>query len=281
MHRNYHKRQQIPGHAAFELLVGGIQLVDADARQGQADSGARFAFRERDLVAVGARGPPAFDAEASPDEQEQERAADDCTENPFASAGLHRDETSLSGEHNAEDQQHESAADVDHELHRADEFGAGQEEQAGGRAEAQRQVKRHADDVAGQQHGRPKAAGGEREHQKQERMPIERGQEEHLFHLLGGKRGGSESGYRRPLPLEEGWGEGGSCRSFTDALTRLAALATLSHGERGLGQHPVLAGFGERTAESCRRADRGTKGRHTPSRASRRQSRTRPAARNI
>ena len=41
-----------------------------------------------------------------------------------------RDERPLRREHDAEDQQHQRAADVDHQLHRADEVGPGQEEQA-------------------------------------------------------------------------------------------------------------------------------------------------------
>ena len=71
-----------------------------------------------------------------------------AAKHPLAAAGLHRDERPLGREHHAEDQQHQRAADVDHQLHRADEIGPGQEEQPGGRRQREHQVERHPHDVA-------------------------------------------------------------------------------------------------------------------------------------
>ena len=95
-------------------------------------------------------GPlPLGHAERGQHQHDQQRAAGDQADHPVAAPRLHGDEPVLRREHHAEDQQHQRAADVDQQLHRADEIGPGQEEQAGRRGQREHQIKRHPHDVAG------------------------------------------------------------------------------------------------------------------------------------
>ena len=71
----------------------------------------------------------------------------------------------MGGEHDAEDEQHERAADVDHQLHRADELGTSKKEQAGGGTEREDEIEGHADDVVGRhdRNGKPAGQPGKQE----------------------------------------------------------------------------------------------------------------------
>ena len=70
-----------------------------------------------------------------------------------AGPGLHGDERPLGGEHDAEDHQHQRAADVDEQLGGADEVGPEQEEDARGAGQGEQQPGRRADDVLRHHHG--------------------------------------------------------------------------------------------------------------------------------
>ena len=66
---------------------------------------------------------------------------------PLGRADAHVDERPLGGEHDAEDDQDQRAADVDEQLRGADEVGAEQEEDARRARQGEQQPGRGADDV--------------------------------------------------------------------------------------------------------------------------------------
>ena len=77
---------------------------------------------------------------------------------PLEAACFHRNESILGSEHHAEHEQHQRATDVDQDLHRADEIGPRQEEQARRGGQRQNQIKRHANDIGGDHDGHRKRA---------------------------------------------------------------------------------------------------------------------------
>ena len=149
MDRNDLERQQIAGHAAREEPVGLFELIGAHAQQAVV----RVAFGRRlrpwrPAERPRRRGPSRGMLNAACNSTASSAPPIDDGHDPLPAAGLHRDERAPGGEHHAEDQQHHRAADVDHQLHGAEEIGPRQEEQPGHRRQRHDQLAGHADDVA-------------------------------------------------------------------------------------------------------------------------------------
>ena len=93
--------------------------------------------------------------------------------NHCRAAGAQGDQRSAGGEHDAEDQQDQRAADVDHQLHGAEEIGPGQEEQPGHGRERDHQVDGHPHDVGGGHHGDGPRAGHQGKEQEEDTVPVD------------------------------------------------------------------------------------------------------------
>ena len=114
MHRYDHKRKDVARHASTELVVGLFKLVDPNPGQSQTQLGRSLRGRQRELVSRRIGGSPIFDTKGGGQQQLEESTADDQGENPVGTARLHGHKTLLCGEHDAENQQHERSADIDH-----------------------------------------------------------------------------------------------------------------------------------------------------------------------
>ena len=114
------------------MACGGVASLKPSNDSARSRSGCRATASVR-LARRDGRLQFADVSEADRQHGEQEHAGHQA-DGPLGGADLHVDERPLGGEHDAEDDQHERAADVDEQLRRADEVGAEQEEDAGGAA---------------------------------------------------------------------------------------------------------------------------------------------------
>ena len=114
----------------------------------------------------GGGGKPLGNTDRHGDQYGQQTAAHDKRHGPFAATGTHVDKWALGGEHHTEDQQHQCAADINHQLHGPDKIGTSQKHEAAGCRQGKNKIHGHAYHVAGEDHGQRHAARQQGEQQE-------------------------------------------------------------------------------------------------------------------
>src|ERR1700733_13911374 len=171
MHRHNFKRQQVAGTQLFSLRS---QIIQAQSEQFHADrpnsvslAGRVVALADLFYAAAGGHLCPIDHEDRRINDREQQQA-DPTGQHHLASRRANPHIRAAGGEHDAENQQHHGAADVDQELRRPDEVGPQQEEQTGRRAERNDQPEGHPRHVLTEDDGQRAAAGRGRKDQKQD-----------------------------------------------------------------------------------------------------------------
>ncbi len=150
------KRQQVRHRFAFAMHVrrhsrhgGGTGCLGLP-EQGQAERGAVGHLAVAGLVV---RQRLRLAEDQADGQYRIEHEADGQADGPLGGADAHFDKRALRGEHDAEDDEDERAADVHEQLRGPDEIRAEQEEQTGDTRESEQEPGRRPDDVLRQHHG--------------------------------------------------------------------------------------------------------------------------------